>query len=208
MVSTTPSRGSPGLPARSRRAISCSSLRRSHVMLRRPCRRSSRGLARLSGQRCLLGSLRSAPCGAVDHARVVGGRGVRDRFQVGAERAAVRRSCAALAPAAASSPWQKGIIVNRGSRVALRCRRAATRPIRRIRGSLAHVGLIGAQTAHRRPSQGAAGSRRAALEAPRVPTPVSCRMSNPRLAPQTCTSRRFKMLGWPRRCTRRILPVS
>ena len=50
---------------------------------------------------------------------------------------------------------------------ALRCRRAATRPIRRIRGSLAPC------WPHRRPNraqeadQGAAGSRRAALEAPR-----------------------------------------
>ena len=57
------------------------------------------------------------------------------------------------------------------------------------------------------------------LEAPRraaarpwrlrgVPTPVSCRMSNPRLKPQTCTSRRLRILGWPRRCTRRMPPVS
>ena len=46
------------------------------------------------------------------------------------------------------------------------------------------------------------------LEARGVPTPVSCRMSNPRLKPQTCTSTRFRMLGCPRRCTRRILPVS
>jgi hypothetical protein len=41
-----------------------------------------------------------------------------------------------------------------------------------------------------------------------VPIPKRVRMNNPRLNPPTCTSTRFRMFVWPRRCVRRSPPVS
>ena len=37
-----------------------------------------------------------------------------------------------------------------------------------------------------------------------MPTSVKCGKSDRRLKPQILTSGRFEMMGWPRRCTRRI----
>ena len=108
-----------------------------------------------------------------------------------------------------SSPWPKGLFVSRGSGVQndVLAVFPTTNPADRV--------APGPQSGAHAPSS-RSGGRAARTEARRrgragsaaCPPSVRCGMSKPRLKPQTLTSGGFKMMGCPRRCTRRIPPVS